>query len=213
MRDLSEITRAGVDDGEGDEANEAPTPSWSNSCASACSSCSRSSSRCAARAASADAAMRSACTDATSRRAHGSQRRVRAPPPPADAAHGPRRDRHRARGAGAAPQQRRRVRLSPGQRFSLPDRLRRARGGGGADSGAASRPSTCCSCAIAIRRARSGTAGAPDPNGAARDYGADDAFPITDIDEILPGTASRAARGCTTPWAPTRSSISAWSAG
>ena len=44
-----------------------------------------------------------------------------------------------------------------------------------------------CSCATAIPRARPGTAGAPAPPGAARDYGADDAFPIADIDEILPG--------------------------
>ena len=49
------------------------------------------------------------------------------------------------------------------------------------------RPSTCCSCAIAIRSARPGMAGAPAPTGRARDYGADDAFPIGDIDEILPG--------------------------
>ena len=32
-----------------------------------------------------------------------------------------------------------------------------------------------------------GWASGPGPKGATRDYGADDAFPITDIDEILPG--------------------------
>ncbi len=39
----------------------------------------------------------------------------------------------------------------------------RAGVGGGADAGPRRRPSTCCSCAIAIRSARPGTAGAPVP--------------------------------------------------
>ena len=51
------------------------------------------------------------------------------------------------------------------------------------------------------------------PEGAMREYGADDAFPIADIDEILPGPAREAARACTTPWASTPISTSAWSAG
>ena len=59
-------------------------------------------------------------------------RRVRAPPPPADAPHGARFDRDPARRPGAPSQQRCRIRLPPGQRLSLPHRLWRARGGRGA---------------------------------------------------------------------------------
>src|SRR5207302_349880 len=57
--------------------------------------------------------------------AHG-ERRVCAPPPPVDAPDGTRLHCRPARSPGAAPEQRRRVSVPPGQRLSLPHRLRRA---------------------------------------------------------------------------------------
>ena len=47
--------------------------------------------------------------------------------------------------------------------------------------------STCCSAASATPNANCGTACAPARKARSRDFGADDAFPITDIDDILPG--------------------------
>ena len=51
------------------------------------------------------------------------------------------------------------------------------------------------------------------PSGAVRDYGADDAFPITDIDEILPGLLENREQGVLHDGRATRTSISAWSGG
>ncbi len=63
--------------------------------------------------------------------------RIRATPAPADANDGAGRYRHPPRRGGQASQQRRGVPLPPGQRFPVPHRFRRARGGRGAGSGAA----------------------------------------------------------------------------
>ena len=73
-------------------------------------------------------------------------------------------------------------------------RLSGAGVGRGADPGPRSRANMCCSCASATPSARSGTASAPGPPGRSTEYGADDAFPIGDIDEILPGLLEGRAR-------------------
>ena len=72
--------------------------------------------------------------------------------------------------------------------------FQRAGGGGGADPRTRCGPSTCCSCASAIHDARSGIGKRAGPAGAIEQYGADDAFPIADIDEILPGLLERRVR-------------------
>ena len=61
--------------------------------------------------------------------------------------------------------------------------------------------------------ARSGTAGAPDRRVHAAHYGADDAFPDRRSGRHPARPAREPARACTTPWASTTISTSAWSAG
>ena len=140
------------------------------------------------------------------------ERRVRAPPPPADAAHGARLHRHPAGRAGAAAQQRRRIRLPPGQRLPLSDRLRRAGGGGGAGSGARAGR-------VHPVRARA-RPGARDLGRAARGTRWGGArlrrrrrLPDHRHRRDPARAAWRTARACSTPWACTRSSTSGWSAG
>ena len=116
------------------------------------------------------------------------------PPPAADEDDGPRRHRHPARGAGEDAQRRRPLSLPARQRFLLPHRLRRARGGRGADSGPRRRPNTCCSCATAIRRARPGTAAAPARKARCATTAPTTRFPINDIDDILPGLMEHCSR-------------------
>ena len=80
-----------------------------------------------------------------------------------------------------------------GQRLPLPDGLRRAGGRGGAGA----RPAHAEYILFVrdrdpAREAWDGQRAGPD--GATRDYGADDAFPIGDIDDILPGLMEQCSR-------------------
>ncbi len=68
------------------------------------------------------------------------------------------------------------------------------------------RPSISCSCASATPCARPGDGARAGTEGAVERYGADDAFPITDIDEILPGLLEQRRRYIT-PWVRIRISI------
>ncbi len=92
------------------------------------------------------------------------------------------------------PQRRCRVSLPARQRFLLPDRVRRTRGGGRAAAGPAAGRVRAVRARARSRRARPGTARAPVRRARSRAYGADDAFPIQDIDEILPGLLERCSR-------------------
>ena len=166
VRDLAQITRAGVDEREGDEANEAASPNWWNSCASACRWCSRNSARCASRRAPRPSGAAAALELGYM--------------PDKMAEEFARRRRQLMRLMGrdaiamlpAAPERTRNndvvLQLPPGQRLPLPHRLRRARGGRGAGARAAAGRIRPVRARAQRASARSGTAGAPGRTGARR---------------------------------------------
>ena len=127
VRDFTEISRATGDDADADESNEQAYAELVEFI------------RVAAQVVFEEllplrrAGLSGAAAAALSQAADGSQG-VRAPPAPVHAHDRQGRHRHPAGRAGAPPQRRHRVRLSPGQPFLLPERLSRAgcRGGAGA---------------------------------------------------------------------------------